>query len=999
MTTLRAVVNLRAWPGVDEWKRPTQSAPYSPRFAERTGLVLFAAADVESETDVFGLGAYLEVSGPSVLGGGLIIPDGLSDGQRNTIERWALSHPVDTVSGSRPMRIETLKEFCEPKAGTFNRRAYSGAWWCVGSDFGRTFGLMSDHQIARNGKNGGSWEIWLPGWGRRHADGGMKRIFPHHPPLRISSRRVGWQVQFGPCEKGAGKRINGRAFRGNFIDVMSLAYSFDADRGASFAEHREDSGLSPFDLPITVPVDANGADSVTGAVQAIHELVLTLDGEAGRWFTTSSDRTVGRGRVDLSEITSPGRLAAEIPLRFGVQAPLDTFALSDDEHTQWAETFHGGWCDALRPMLGVPFPAVSVDLSSAFPLVAHHLRWWDLVTAERIERRDVTNELRALCERVISEPTAALDPASWELFGCSLVEVIPDEEPFPVEFENVTPSDGQSEVLPLDSKGLPMFYPGADVLSASIQSKRVPHILSATAYVPVGRQPTIRRGLNMLPELVLDAENDPAIAIVQRRRKAKEARDVRLSALLRVVVNSLVFGNLCRFDESLRREGGRWVKGERPGPWSCLPIASSVTAGARLLLAVFDRMVSDRGGVVAYRDTDSSIVPASPEGDSLPLPDGSTLRGLSWAQIDSIIEAFEPLALSPDWPVWTVERAHDGKGLRAVVYGLKKHIEFTSDDGNITIVDRTEVGLGGFYSDPPSLRGRDSDGRRAWTKEAARDNVAFTLGRRSDPNFVRSQSPPWDDGRTGPFPALRRLTVTSPDVLRSLPHSLGARMGTRYIEAMTDVFRNAPAPVALDPGGDLTDWRSLRFVNRATDTTVRVTFDACDHEALCLDTLSGRAITWTSPGRSFNYDLIEVCAVCHVGHVSGIIDAQSDGRPDASSHRPVYDGDVGAAFVVSEVKRLGPSKFTRRYDIPLRTANGIAAGRVPSSATVRKVGQASHKQPKVPTCMAVGCDESVLRTGALYCSPECRKREKAKRYRAKSNGGPRKTAQCQSDAA
>ena len=82
-------------------------------------------------------------------------------------------------------------------------------------------------------------------------------------------------------------------------------------------------------------------------------------------------------------------------------------------------------------------------------------------------------------------------------------------------------------------------------------------------------------------------------------------------------MNALVYGSLCRFDEAGRSKAAGSLP-ERPGPWSFLPISASVTAGARLLLAVVHRMVSDLGGAVAYRDTDSSLVASGPvEGQSV----------------------------------------------------------------------------------------------------------------------------------------------------------------------------------------------------------------------------------------------------------------------------------------------------------------------------------------------------------------------------------------------
>ncbi len=48
----------------------------------------------------------------------------------------------------------------------------------------------------------------------------------------------------------------------------------------------------------------------------------------------------------------------------------------------------------VRSLLGHPLPVVAADVSSCFPLVAHRLGWYDVVTAEHLRREDVTEEVR-----------------------------------------------------------------------------------------------------------------------------------------------------------------------------------------------------------------------------------------------------------------------------------------------------------------------------------------------------------------------------------------------------------------------------------------------------------------------------------------------------------------------------------------------------------------------------------------------------------------------------
>ena len=363
---------------------------------------------------------------------------------------------------------------------------------------------------------------------------------------------------------------------------------------------------------------------------------------------------------------------------------------------------HGGWCDADARLLGTPFQAVTADVSSCFPLVAHLIGWRDLLGAERIQRQDVTAAFRRLCKRATTGPAILLDPKVWRRFGCCLVRVVPDGEVFPIEIEDENRPDGRLEMVPVFSPDRPMWFSALDALSAAVLSGKVPEIVEATPYVPTGRQPGLRRRLPILPGLVVEVDSDPAVSLVMQRREAKADGAVILAAELRVVVNSLVFGNFARMDETFRKVGRQWVRDERAGPWACLPIASSVTAGSHLLLAVLDRLVRDRGGIVGYRDTDSSIIVASSLGGDLVLPDGSTIHELSEADLEQVLSAFDPLSPDPDWPVWKMEHGTPDAHLCALVFGPKRHVEMIGDQ----IVEATEAGLGGSYADPAGMRGK-----------------------------------------------------------------------------------------------------------------------------------------------------------------------------------------------------------------------------------------------------------------------------------------------------
>jgi len=88
---------------------------------------------------------------------------------------------------------------------------------------------------------------------------------------------------------------------------------------------------------------------------------------------------------------------------------------------------------------------------------------------------------------------------------------------------------------------------------------------------------------------------------------------------------------------------------EDPGPSCFPPFAACITGGARLMLAILERLVSDAGGSYAFCDTDSMAIVATELGQDQIACTGGMIRteageqALSWAQVDSIRGRFETL--------------------------------------------------------------------------------------------------------------------------------------------------------------------------------------------------------------------------------------------------------------------------------------------------------------------------------------------------------------------
>jgi hypothetical protein len=90
------------------------------------------------------------------------------------------------------------------------------------------------------------------------------------------------------------------------------------------------------------------------------------------------------------------------------------------------------------------------------------------------------------------------------------------------------------------------------------------------------------------------------------------------------------------------------------------------------------------------------------------------VRVLSHAEVDEMFAAFDALGPEPDWLVWRLERGTPDRPLRGIVFGPKRHAEWSGDEVLVHdsesaepgAWDATEHGLGGTFVDAPAMRGR-----------------------------------------------------------------------------------------------------------------------------------------------------------------------------------------------------------------------------------------------------------------------------------------------------
>jgi len=474
-----------------------------------------------------------------------------------------------------------------------------------------------------------------------------------------------------------------------------------------------------------------------------------------------------------------------------------------DRHGEAASAYYGGRVE--DRIVGEPVPCVYLDAVSMYPTVFTLLDlWFGLVIPARLEPEEIdAAEVQALLREIAANPKLLLNPNIWpKLSFFAQVNpngaTLPSRPDIPSPYfsrsslqRNGTKPDGSHRLVsigPVESER-PLWYSGPDLTAAVISGAREPRIASAWRLRPVGVQSTLQpvafRG---------EDEIDPRITnpfqrlIELRKRESGDPLDDKLrSTGYKVIANSGAYGIFAETTpedvdpDSPRSEHSVDVWGltafrtavdrqETHGENCFFPIASLVTAGARLLLGLGERFIHDAGGEVAYCDTDSLIVVASEHGGfatctngSYCLPDGSrAVRALSWSEVDSILAELAPLNVykMPGSSFKMEDENFDSADHQRQLwfYGVREKsyaLYVLDENGEPTVVKHSAHTIGLYNSPIPG------DRQQRWIAEAWTLAIRRVLG-------LPVEEPAWLG-----LPALSQLTLTTCNVMKGYADTPG----------------------------------------------------------------------------------------------------------------------------------------------------------------------------------------------------------------------------------
>jgi hypothetical protein len=402
---------------------------------------------------------------------------------------------------------------------------------------------------------------------------------------------------------------------------------------------------------------------------------------------------------------------------------------------------------------------------SQYSTVNELLGNWDVLTAEAVTFPDATDEVRRLLNQITID--GCFDPHLWrKLRFFALVRPDGDILPARSVYNGVTQNIGINYVTSKE----PIWFAGPDIIAAILLTGKVPHIEKAIRVVPHGRQPGLQ-STSLRNMIDVDAKKNSLFKHVVEQRAANE-QDKALAYWLKILASSGSYGlfvelnpNESDVTELIVFSGEESFPTtsdvvEQPGKWFAPHIASLITSGGRLLLAMLEKCVADAGGNYLFCDTDSLAIVTAEDRQQIIMPDGaSPVTAISWDEVQSIADRFESLnpynrKLVPGSILKIHKLNWDKKKQRRQLYGYaiaaKRYALYTKTDGDIEIVEPKAHGLGYFYPPKDSPKGWEHE-TPLWIFEAWDWIMRGVLG-------LERRKPAWLD----PLPVMMKLTLSTP---------------------------------------------------------------------------------------------------------------------------------------------------------------------------------------------------------------------------------------------
>ena len=467
---------------------------------------------------------------------------------------------------------------------------------------------------------------------------------------------------------------------------------------------------------------------------------------------------------------SPASVAKAYLDKMGITTPAEKFPIPNKENGIFLMSYYGGRCETRIRCADVP--VVPVDFTSEYPSCCALLGLFDVLTAKRLSFDDDTENIRRFLKHITLK--RCFKPAMWRRSRFFAL-VKPDDDILPVRTVYNEVTQIGNNYFQCDK---PLWFAGPDLIASVIRTGKVPTHHSC---IPHRAPWQAKRNAESKPSR--DGEIDPYkddlfCKVIEQRKLHKS--DEALHYWLKIFANS-IYGFFVELNPEIKNRTVpvNWFSGEandtdasdvveNPGRWFFAPLASLITSGGRLLLAMTEACVAEKRGTYLFCDTDSLAIVASKNGGRLRIAGSNGARILSHAEVRTIVDRFA--ALNPynrtivkgsilnlvdanfvDSDPSKRQRQLYGYSIAAKRYALYEKIGAK----DINIIDPKAHGIGFLYPPKDSPKDWEHDVPQ-WVYEMWDYIVRGALK-------LKRKSPSWLN-----MPQMMRLTITTYNVLEML---------------------------------------------------------------------------------------------------------------------------------------------------------------------------------------------------------------------------------------
>jgi hypothetical protein len=541
---------------------------------------------------------------------------------------------------------------------------------------------------------------------------------------------------------------------------------------------------------------------------------------------------------------SPASIAKAYLDDMNVAHPKKHLRVANKIHGIAMQAYYGGRAECR--IRKTPVPVILTDFTSQYPTVNALLGNWNVLKASKVKFKTCAGDVRKLLSGVEIEDT--FDPAFWkDLSFFALVK--PDEDILPVR----TVYNGRTKNIGVNylTSKKPIWYAGPDIVASKLFTGKAPRIIKAIRMLASGEQKNLR-STDLAGTVRIDPRKDDFFVRVIEEGNRLKRINRPVSDFMKVVGNSGSYGLFVQVDpdtlqkpkkirvyagEQILSESSRYI--EELGPWYFPPIASLITSGGRLLLAMLEKCIHKARGGYLFCDTDSMCIVGSEKGGLVPCVGGNlkldgidAVRALSFKRIERIAKKFNLLnPYNPNFvsEILKIEDVNhvDGdtkKPLRRLMgyaVAAKRYALYTQTEGNISVVKASGHGLGFLFA-PKKIQPDEKSEHESnedvpqWVVEA----WDWLIRREFK---LATKNPTWLG-----LPAMMRMTMTSPNVMRHNRPEWLAPFNFFLFPMISEVGGYPPGVeksafnFIVPFESDRSKWRTLRGINLKDEKIYRI---------------------------------------------------------------------------------------------------------------------------------------------------------------------------------